>query len=809
MPIFNPQQAFLFAQITSSSNNYTSKCFSKLLSIASENSVNRDRRMAGAHQQLIRLLKSAKLLLSQKKMPQNYFKWLDFYKLKFNESAEENIYQQLLTQFASSQESSQSKSPQTDKLYTISTCGDLPNCLFTDKSDLEKDVIIAKNDAIYQSHDIQCVMLCCLSDVSIFISEHNLGVFVFKNLPYHNYSYLECKFPLEFYSLIFTAAGFPHVFIIDDSSTKDDGTLSQFLVDELVNPSHFSEIYIFSNVYSQTGGQVISEEKFQNLEKKLNSTYVYAYVFFRSETMKLKESLKSFFHFQFFSFSVDLTRIFGIGYRKPSFRDVDHSEIDSVIFSLKSEIRINLCNIPVYDTSIREENWSAKQLSGVTTALIKKEELFRWISDRVQVALSNSDEIDFYVDYNDLHYMNPEFYIKDPLYMAKNLTVVDEISQVHQEYTNRTKTLQKVYIKNEDSSKNMREKMHFAFHYQWKCSNYKINPYSNQIFAVYQACDYLNQNVFKSGSGSKGCILQINTGEGKSYIVQALAQYLAREGKTVHIATSNIILAARDFGKSYHYFVKTAKKAKFGLKDPKIDVFPSILLHKDERDDHLQKFLHKDEMDDTQQSIDSKESPITADEKRVFYGDDAFNNPTNMNLSVCQKKSDQPITSNVVYSTFLNFEAFYLSEMERNPGMIGKYYENAILIIDEADSLLIDELTNGTILSKPMNSNGIEILEWVYHEYKSKGNNNATLITEEIKRMHPECTDLKVDDVKRMFADIDTISNDDFCLGKKYIITKTNNEKRIVPIDLEHKGIPEPNKEFSGFIHQFIGIKEN
>ena len=34
--------------------------------------------------------------------------------------------------------------------------------------------------------------------------------------------------------------------------------------------------------------------------------------------------------------------------------------------------------------------------------------------------------------------------------------------------------------------------------------------------------------------------------------------------------------------------------------------------------------------------------------------------------------------------------------------------------IDEADSILIDELTNGTILSKPMNTNGKEILIYVY-----------------------------------------------------------------------------------------------
>ena len=45
---------------------------------------------------------------------------------------------------------------------------------------------------------------------------------------------------------------------------------------------------------------------------------------------------------------------------------------------------------------------------------------------------------------------------------------------------------------------------------------------------------------------SQGIFLQINTGEGKSLIIQFFAAYLALQGKKVDIITSNTVLADRD-----------------------------------------------------------------------------------------------------------------------------------------------------------------------------------------------------------------------------------------------------------------------
>lgn len=274
-----------------------------------------------------------------------------------------------------------------------------------------------------------------------------------------------------------------------------------------------------------------------------------------------------------------------------------------------------------------------------------------------------------------------------------------------------------------------------------------------------------------------------------------------------------------------------------------------------------------------------------------------------MNMDVCglgKKKN----AAQVIFSTFINFEALYLRLMEMQPSAINEYFGQSSLLIDEADSILIDELTNGTILSRPMNSNGKEILIYVY---KSKmENKTADEVLRTIKQTWPRCTDITKRDIQTMFKEIELVNTPEFVNGKKYsieemkidhtdkkLITKIFNElgeikdkfdnirdavfsapvkaiekaidlskpkspvklnpnqlpdgtikkykldknhkstsapeidiptygrteeekkfggeitvKHIVPFDYDHKGILELNKEFNGFIQQFIAIKE-
>ena len=51
------------------------------------------------------------------------------------------------------------------------------------------------------------------------------------------------------------------------------------------------------------------------------------------------------------------------------------------------------------------------------------------------------------------------------------------------------------------------------------------------------------KNTSDMNSKAKGIFLQINTGEGKSLIIQFFAAYLALQGKKVDIITSNSVLA--------------------------------------------------------------------------------------------------------------------------------------------------------------------------------------------------------------------------------------------------------------------------
>ena len=161
--------------------------------------------------------------------------------------------------------------------------------------------------------------------------------------------------------------------------------------------------------------------------------------------------------------------------------------------------------------------------------------------------------------------------------------------------------------------------------------------------------------------------------------------------------------------------------------------------------------------------------------------------------------------------------------------MVTKYFSECSLIIDEADSILIDELTNGTIISRPLMSDATDILKYIYHCIKNC-NVEKKLILEQVKKAWPNCTDINIDDIEEMEREIEIVNQPEFKNGIKYSIEKKvikekrsfvkKNKKKnddddevkaesiIIPFDYDNKGILEPNKEFNGFIQQFIAIKE-
>ena len=104
-----------------------------------------------------------------------------------------------------------------------------------------------------------------------------------------------------------------------------------------------------------------------------------------------------------------------------------------------------------------------------------------------------------------------------------------------------------------------------------------------------------------------------------------------------------------------------------------------------------------------------------------YYNEYQFFNSSRMNFCVCgldsnnEKQKNKP---NVIFSTFVNFECFYLKMMALCPGYVDEYFNNCALLIDEADSILIDEIANGTIISRQMKSDSKQILQFIYDSKK-------------------------------------------------------------------------------------------
>ena len=286
---------------------------------------------------------------------------------------------------------------------------------------------------------------------------------------------------------------------------------------------------------------------------------------------------------------------------------------------------------------------------------------------------------------------------------------------------------------------------------------------------------------------------------------------------------------------------------------------------------------------------------------RKYYDPKLFQNSSRMNFSVCGIDDKGEKSSNkaqVIFSTFVNFEYFYLKMIELCPGSIEEKFKEYGLLIDEADSILIDEISNGTIISRSMNSNAIEVLKFVYEQYKSicvDQNQKEDSIQEKeqpyeiiFKRIQDKIQEKKEwhicanlitkKHVKQMCEEIDLVHETDYKNGKKYSIVEfevknkkkmnhiiknvlnfakdvtldftkgfieeftkdpetkddeddeddsddsddsddddDNDEdknpsvtfRRIVPFGYDRNGILEPNKEFGGFIQQFIAIKES
>ena len=73
-------------------------------------------------------------------------------------------------------------------------------------------------------------------------------------------------------------------------------------------------------------------------------------------------------------------------------------------------------------------------------------------------------------------------------------------------------------------------------------------------------------------------------------------------------------------------------------------------------------------------------------------------------------------------------------------------YSDCVLLVDEADSILIDEIANGTIISREMKTNSKDILEFICDQRMAK--KEASETWDKIKD-NPKCSDLTLKDIER------------------------------------------------------------
>ena len=631
---------------------------------------------------------------------------------------------------------------------------------------------------------------------------------------------------------------------------------------DILEFGNFIESHFFVECISNSKNRIF----LQNLNKVSLQQCIYSYVhtefnFFIRYSSKHTQNNP---YIQVVQYSILSDKTFDIDFKTDTVEELTQLKykFPDSLGVFRYPLSIFLCNVPLYLKSDRKDI-VPYCISNILEVKVNSKRFVIWDGRRVLVDITH-DNNSLYVEFEDLHLLKPELFVINPLYLIETekniLEKVDEIySNIINSDNKYLKEMMTIFANQEKNISNLVGKTAFLLYdYSLHSSTFKkkIILHRNQIFATIKAC--ISCLMDKKSTKSNGIIYQVDTGEGKSFIIRVIAIILSQLGKSVHIATSNIKLACRDYLDGYSFFNHAKAKT-------------AVLLHEKELS--------------TLQHLAVKESNIDelAYSDPDLYDHELFNNPSSLNIQVFSK-------AKILFSTFLNLEGLYLRLMEDDPREVKKIFNNSVLIIDEADNILIDELSNGTILSKPMKSNSVEILKYVYDSQDGPNKAEPNEVLEYIHNNFPECTDITIDHVNELINEVELVKSDEYREGKKYIIQERNvmenedieeedideekkgkekskmdgkeekngkksrkeekkkkksirfskskktkfyedddekpeiiekvNEKEIekrkkkkkvkeiIPFDWENKGIAEPNKEFSGFVHQLIAIKE-
>jgi len=271
---------------------------------------------------------------------------------------------------------------------------------------------------------------------------------------------------------------------------------------------------------------------------------------------------------------------------------------------------------------------------------------------------------------------------------------------------------------------------------------------------------------------NEGDVAEMKTGEGKT-LVATLAVYLnALEGKGVHVVTVNDYLAQRDagwMGELYDFL---------GMSTGVIINDASFLYDKD-------------------------------------YDNDAHTDPRMRKLRPSTRK--EAYAADVTYGTNNEFGFDYLRDNMVNEVDLLRQRELHFAIVDEVDSILIDEARTPLIISAPAADNPDSYIQ--FSKIAAKLNSNDYVLDE--KRRQVSLTDEGVEKVQRMLGIKNLYSPEYvrsvyhmdqalraqtiFKRDKDYVVTK---DGEVIIVD-EHTGRLMQGRRYSEGLHQAIEAKEN
>ena len=271
----------------------------------------------------------------------------------------------------------------------------------------------------------------------------------------------------------------------------------------------------------------------------------------------------------------------------------------------------------------------------------------------------------------------------------------------------------------------------------------------------------------------EGNVAEMKTGEGKTLVATLPAYLNALEGKGVHIVTVNDYLAQRDagwMGKLYSFL---------GMK-------VGVIINE-------ASFIYEDD----------------------YYDENSHQDERMRHLKPCTRK--EAYAADITYGTNNEFGFDYLRDNMVNEAELLRQRELNFAIVDEVDSILIDEARTPLIISAPVAENPDE-----YYRFAKIAVN---LVPEDYsldeKHKSVSLSDAGIEKVQRILG-IENLYTPEhvkaiyhmeqalraqtlFHKDKDYVVT---NKKEVVIVD-EHTGRLMYGRRYNEGLHQAIEAKEN